>query len=77
MKEYLLKRYLNFPLSTIGMADEEMFYKKLIKDILKSKADIEKASTLRRELCRQFGPKVFPSFIQIMAHATNEEYEKL
>jgi len=56
----------------------EEFYRKLIQEIIKKKINnVNDALKLRRELCRQFHPKVFPSIIQILSHANEKELDKL
>jgi len=54
------------------------FCRIFIEDALgKGIATAEEAIKLRSVLCRQQHPKSMPSFIQILAYATNEEYKKL
>src|SRR3989344_1948352 len=38
---------------------------------------VEALLKLRRELCRKYKPKIFPSIIQILMHANNEQFKKL
>ncbi|MFH1638253.1 MAG: tRNA uridine(34) 5-carboxymethylaminomethyl modification radical SAM/GNAT enzyme Elp3 [Candidatus Woesearchaeota archaeon] len=50
----------------------------IIKEIIKKKASsIDKVSAIRRELCRKYSPKEFPSFIRILSHARGNELNKL
>ncbi len=54
------------------------FCKLLIKELISNKVKTpEEAIKLRGALCRKYHPKSMPSFIQILAHASNEEYKKL
>ncbi|MBU2639052.1 MAG: tRNA uridine(34) 5-carboxymethylaminomethyl modification radical SAM/GNAT enzyme Elp3 [Nanoarchaeota archaeon] len=54
------------------------FCKLLIKELVSNKVKTpEEAIKLRGALCRQYHPSKMPSFIQILAHASNEEYTKL
>jgi len=53
-------------------------YAELYTEIEKRKlATVEQVLKLRRELCRKYKPKVFPSIIQILMHANNEQFGKL
>ena len=56
----------------------EKFYRKLIEEIInQGVSDVEGAMKLRRDLCREFKPNVFPSIIKILLHAKQEELPKL
>lgn len=53
-------------------------YKELFEQIeQKHIQTVEEVLKLRREVCRKYKPKVFPSIIQILMHANNEQFEKL
>ncbi|RME55292.1 tRNA uridine(34) 5-carboxymethylaminomethyl modification radical SAM/GNAT enzyme Elp3 [Candidatus Woesearchaeota archaeon] len=52
----------------------EKVCKAIIKEIIENNLDIDKA---RRKFCREYNPKFFPSYIQILTYANNEEYKKL
>jgi len=57
---------------------DEEFFRALIEEIIDSKiSTIEEVDKIRREMCRKFHPKVFPSYIHILTHATNDEFKKL
>ncbi|MFA5887339.1 MAG: tRNA uridine(34) 5-carboxymethylaminomethyl modification radical SAM/GNAT enzyme Elp3 [Candidatus Nanoarchaeia archaeon] len=54
------------------------FCRLLIKELISTKIQSpEEAIKLRSRLCREYHPKTMPSFIQILAYASNEEYKKL
>ncbi|MEK6947061.1 MAG: hypothetical protein AABX32_05645, partial [Nanoarchaeota archaeon] len=54
------------------------FYRELIAQIIDSKIDdISKVDRIRREMCRKHSPSEFPSYIQILMHASKEDYNKL
>ena len=54
------------------------FCELLIKELISAKIQSpEEAIKLRSKLCREYHPKTMPSFIQILAYASNEEYKKL
>ena len=56
----------------------EAFYKELFEEIEKRKLnDVEGVLKFRRELCRKYKPKVFPSIIQILTQADESQFEKL
>ena len=58
--------------------ESDEFCKLLIKELISAKAQTpEDAIKLRAALCRQYHPNQMPSFIQILAYASNEEYKKL
>jgi elongator complex protein 3 len=70
-----VRSYLKLSLFLFFM---EEFYRKLIEEIInQGVSDPEGVMKLRRELCREFKPKVFPSLIQILLHAKEEELPKL
>ncbi|MSR86207.1 tRNA uridine(34) 5-carboxymethylaminomethyl modification radical SAM/GNAT enzyme Elp3, partial [Candidatus Woesearchaeota archaeon] len=53
-------------------------YKELFEEIEKRKLkSVEEILKLRRELCRKYKPKAFPSIIQILMHANQEQFDKL
>ena len=54
------------------------FCELLIKELISAKIQSpEEAIKLRSKLCREYHPKTMPSFIQILAYASNDEYKKL
>ncbi|MDP2907867.1 MAG: tRNA uridine(34) 5-carboxymethylaminomethyl modification radical SAM/GNAT enzyme Elp3 [Nanoarchaeota archaeon] len=55
----------------------EEYYQELIQEIIKKKLDLEKALKFRRELARKYKPEVFPSIIQILCNADDEQISKL
>ncbi|MBI5797883.1 tRNA uridine(34) 5-carboxymethylaminomethyl modification radical SAM/GNAT enzyme Elp3 [Candidatus Woesearchaeota archaeon] len=56
----------------------DALYKELFEQIkarnLQTTAEVLK---LRRELCRKYKPKIFPSIISILTHADKEQFDKL
>ncbi len=72
---YLVRRYINLSLFFCFM---EKFYRKLIEEILaRELTSVEEVLKLRREICRELKPNVFPSIIQILLHAKEEEVSRL
>ncbi|MFH1065269.1 MAG: tRNA uridine(34) 5-carboxymethylaminomethyl modification radical SAM/GNAT enzyme Elp3 [Nanoarchaeota archaeon] len=58
--------------------ESDEFCKLLIKELVSSKVQTpEYAIKLRSKLCREYHPKQMPSFIRILAYASNEEYRQL
>lgn len=58
--------------------ESDEFCKLLIKELISNNVKTpEEAIKLRGALCRECHPKTMPSFIQILAYASNEEYKKL
>lgn len=56
----------------------EDFYRRFISEIKKREINtVKDAMLLRRELLREMKLKIFPSMMQILMHADNEEYEML
>ena len=56
----------------------EKFYRRLIEEIISRKIDsVDGALKVRREVCRELKPNVFPSIIQILLHAKKDELDKL
>ena len=56
----------------------EQLYTELLTEIEKRKlTKAEEILKLRRELCRKYKPKIFPSIISILMHANKEQFEKL
>lgn len=53
------------------------YYKELIQKIIEKKLSLAEALKLRRALARKYKPKVFPSIIQILCHANEEQLPKL
>ncbi len=54
------------------------FYTELYTEIEKRNLKTtEEVLKLRRELCRKYKPKIFPSIIHILMHANKEQFEKL
>lgn len=57
---------------------EEEFYRELIGKIIDSEMnDVNKVDKIRREMCRKHSSSEFPSYIQILMHASKKEYDKL
>lgn len=56
----------------------DAFCKLLINELISNNVKTpEEAIKLRSKLCREHHPSVMPSFIQILAYASNDEYKKL
>ncbi|PIN77268.1 tRNA uridine(34) 5-carboxymethylaminomethyl modification radical SAM/GNAT enzyme Elp3 [Candidatus Woesearchaeota archaeon CG10_big_fil_rev_8_21_14_0_10_34_12] len=58
--------------------ENEDFCKKIVKQLIKEKiTDLDGFMKLRRKLARELRPNVFPSIIQVLAVASEKEYEQL
>ncbi|MCG2717330.1 MAG: tRNA uridine(34) 5-carboxymethylaminomethyl modification radical SAM/GNAT enzyme Elp3, partial [Nanoarchaeota archaeon] len=53
------------------------YMEELIKEIIEKKLNLEESLKLRRKLARKYHPAVFPSIIQILSHAKEEQLSKL
>ena len=56
----------------------KVFYEELFQEIEKREiTTLQSVLKLRRELCRKHRPNMFPSIIDILSHASAEQFEKL
>ncbi len=55
----------------------ESFYQELIDGIIKDNLSLEQTLKLRRKLARKYHPRVFPSIIHILLHASDKQLPKL
>jgi len=53
------------------------YMQELIKEIIEKKLSLAEALKLRRKLARKYKPKTFPSIIQILTYAKEEQISKL